>query len=34
MISASQDESATLFCFLLAHEIAAWLYVKTKPVVE
>ena len=29
IISASQDERATLTCFLLAQEIAAWLYVKT-----
>eukprot|EP00966_Prymnesium_polylepis_P149408 3451939-Prymnesium_polylepis.1 len=33
MISASQDESATLICFLLAHETAAWLYPVVYPVV-
>eukprot|EP00965_Chrysotila_dentata_P256543 6212574-Pleurochrysis_carterae.AAC.2 len=34
MISASHDERATEGCFLDAHEMAAWLYMKTWPDVE
>eukprot|EP00965_Chrysotila_dentata_P087133 2876387-Pleurochrysis_carterae.AAC.1 len=33
-ISASHDESATVACFFDDHDIAAWLYVNTKPEVE
>eukprot|EP00965_Chrysotila_dentata_P043061 1429909-Pleurochrysis_carterae.AAC.1 len=34
IISASQDDRATEGCFLEAHEMAAWLYMKTYPDVE
>eukprot|EP00965_Chrysotila_dentata_P017327 575283-Pleurochrysis_carterae.AAC.3 len=34
VISASQDDKATDGCFLETHEIAAWLYMKTKPEME
>eukprot|EP00965_Chrysotila_dentata_P100116 3307872-Pleurochrysis_carterae.AAC.3 len=34
MISASHDDSATEGCFLDAHEMAAWLYMKTYPDVK
>ena len=34
MISASQDDREIVSCFFEAHEIAAELYEKTKPVVD